>query len=238
MNFGLTSIQQRNGAPPARRPPSWLILFYRSTVGKKVIMALTGIIGVGFILLHVSLNLMAYGGPAAENRADQFLKSTGGWLWLARAILLAAVVIHIVMAYQLWRRSRASRPVNYQEWEPVGSNWASRTMRWTGGFLAVFIALHVLQMTTGTLNPQFVPDDVYHNVVTTFRAGYVAGLYIFAMCLLALHVYHGAWSLFQSLGFDHPKYAGWIRPVATCFTVVVVLGFISIPAGVLLGAIS
>jgi len=232
-----TAIQPRTRDPVASKSAVWLVLFYRSTIGKKVIMALTGSIGIGFILLHVSLNLLAYGGPSAVNGADRFLKSTGGWLWLARAILLVAVLLHILVAYQLSRISLKSRPVNYQQWEPVGSNWASRTMRWTGVFLALFIALHILHLATGTLHPNFIQDDVYHNVVSTFRMWYVAALYIFSMCLLALHVYHGAWSMFQSLGYNHPKYAGWIRPVATLITVVIVLGFISIPVGVLTGAI-
>jgi len=148
------------------------------------------------------------------------------------------VVLHIITAYQLSRMSLASRPVNYQQWEPVVSNWASRTMRWTGVLLALFIALHVLHLATGTLHPHFVQDNVYHNVVSAFRVWYISMLYIFAMCLLALHVYHGAWSMFQSLGFNHPRYEGWIRPIATCLTLVVVLGFISIPVAVLLGVLS
>lgn len=232
------ALQRRTRVLASSKSALWLVLFYRSTIGKKVIMALTGIIGVGFIVLHVSLNLLAYGGPSAVNGADALLKSTGGWLWLARVILLAAVALHIITAYQLSRISLKSRPVNYYEWKPVGSNWASRTMRWTGVLLALFIILHVLHLATGTLHPHFLRDDVYHNVVTAFRVWYVSALYIFAMCLLALHVYHGAWSMFQSLGFNHPKYAVWIRPMATCITIVVVLGFISIPVAVMLGEIS
>lgn len=231
------AIHRKIRVPVDAQAAFWLVLFCRSTIGKKVIMALTGIIGIGFVLLHVSLNLLAYGGPSAVNGADAFLKSTGGWLWLARAILLMAVVLHIMTAYQLSRISLASRPVSYLQWEPVGSNLASRTMRWTGVLLALFIALHVLHLATGTLHPHFVQDNVYHNVVTAFRVWYVSTVYIFAMCLLALHLYHGTWSMFQSLGFDHPKYAGWIRPAATCVTIIVVLGFISIPVAVLLGAI-
>ncbi len=205
------TIHRSTGVPGGAGSAHWLVLFFRSTIGKKVVMALTGVIGVGFILLHVSLNLLAYDGPSAVNAADRFLKSTGGWLWLARAILLAAVVTHIVTAYQLSRISLASQPEDYQHWEPVGSNFASRTMRWTGVLLALFIVLHILHLATGTLHPHFVQDDVYHNVVTAFRVWYVSALYIFAMCLLALHMYHGAWSMFQSLGFNHPRYAGWIR---------------------------
>ncbi len=227
---------RREGIRAAPRA-HWLALFWGSTVGKKVIMALTGALGVGFLLLHVSLNLMAYGGAAPIDGADAFLKSTGGWLWLARAILIAAVVLHILTAYQLSRLSLKSRPVNYQKWAPVGSDWASRTMRWTGVFLAAFIVLHVLHLATGTLHPDFVPDGIYHNVATAFRVWYVSALYLAAMGLLALHVYHGAWSMFQSLGFDHPKYAVWVRPTATTITLLVALGFISIPLGVLLGAI-
>jgi succinate dehydrogenase cytochrome b subunit len=232
------TISSTRPGPANRRSRHWLVLFLGSTVGKKVVMALTGAIGIGFILLHVSLNLLVYAGPATINGADRFLKSTGGWLWLARAILLGAVVLHIGTAYQLSRMSLSSRPVKYAQWEPVGSNYASRTMRWSGVLLALFIPLHVLHLATGTLHPHFAPDNVYRNVVSAFRVWYVSALYIFAMGLLALHVYHGAWSMFQSLGFNHPRYAGWIRPVATTLTIVVVLGFISIPVAVLLGAIS
>jgi succinate dehydrogenase / fumarate reductase cytochrome b subunit len=216
----------------------FLGVFYHSTVGKKIIMALTGAIAIGFVVIHVSLNLLAYAGPSAVNGADRLLKSTGGWLWLARAVLVAAVVVHVITAWQLSQTSRASRPVDYQQWEPVGSNFASRTMRWTGVLLLLFIPLHVLHLASGTLHPDFVADDVYHNVVSAFRVWYVSAFYIFAMGILGLHVFHGSWSMFQSVGFNHPRYRDWIRPLATLVTLVVVLGFISIQVAVLLGILS
>jgi len=111
-------------------------------------------------------------------------------------------------------------------------------MRCTGVLLALFIVLHVMHLATGTLHPHFLPDNVDSNVVTAFRTWYISALYIFAMCLLALHVYHGAWSMFQSVGFNHPRYQGWIRPVATCVTLITVLGFISIPVAVLIRVLS
>ncbi|MEO6847215.1 MAG: succinate dehydrogenase cytochrome b subunit [Chthoniobacterales bacterium] len=216
----------------------FLGVFYRSTVGKKIIMAVTGAIGVGFVIVHLSLNLLAYAGASSMNDVDRLLKSTGGWLWLARAVLITAVVVHVIIAWQLLRTSRASRPVDYQHWEPVGSTFASRTMRWTGVMLLLFIPLHVLHLASGTLHPDFVADDVYHNVVSAFRVWYVSALYILAMGILGLHVFHGSWSMFQSVGFNHPRYRGWIRHLATLVTLVVVLGFISIPIAVLLGILS
>lgn len=213
----------------------FLAVFYRSTVGKKIIMALTGAIALGFVVIHVSLNLFAYAGSSTMNGMDKLLKSAGGFLWLARAVLVAAVVIHIVTAWQLARTSRANRPVDYQRWEPVGSNFASRTMRWSGVLLFLFIPLHVLHLASGDLHPDFIADDVYHNVVAAFRVWYVSLLYIFAMGILGLHIFHGSWSMFQSVGFNHSRYRDWIRPLATFVTLVVVLGFISIPVAVLLG---
>ena len=224
---------------PARRTPlSWGVFFYRSTVGKKIVVAATGFIGVGYVALHMLGNLLAFEGPARLNTYAAFLKSNGGLLWTARIVLMVAVVLHIVMAYQLAWRCQKSRPISYYRWRAVASTFVSRTMRWSGPIIGVFIIYHLLHLTTGTVHPDFHPDHVYRNVVTGFRVWYVSVFYIVAMLALGLHMYHGVWSMFQSLGVNHPEYNGLIRAVATCVTLAVVIGFISIPLGVLLNIIS
>lgn len=217
---------------------SGLISLYRSTVGKKYVMAVTGIIGFGYVVLHMLGNLQVFLGPAQLNAYAHLLKASGLVLWTARSILLAAVILHIVSAYQLWRISARSRPIGYARWVPVGSDYASRTMRWTGPILLLFIIFHILDLTTGNVHPGFQESDVYQNVIASFRLWYVSGFYILAMLALSFHMYHGVWSMFQSLGVNHPKYNGFIRGFATVITLLVVIGFISIPVAVLTGIIS
>jgi len=201
-------------------------------------MALTGAIGVGYVVAHMLGNLQVFEGAEKINAYAALLKSNLGLLWTARSILIAAVGLHIVAAYQLARTSQKSRPVGYKRWRAVGSDFASRTMRWTGPLLGLFIVYHLLHMTTGAVHPDFVEGDVYHNVISGFRVWYVSVIYIIAMLALSVHLYHGAWSMFESLGINHPKYNRLIRALATILTVIVVVGFIAIPAAVLLGFIS
>ena len=222
----------------AEKRSHWLLSFWRSTVGKKVVMALTGAIGVGYVTAHMLGNLQVFEGAGKINAYAALLKSNMGLLWMARSVLIIAVILHIVAAYQLARISQKSRPVGYKRWRAVGSDFASRTMRWTGPLLALFIVYHLLHLTTGAVHPNFVEADVYHNVISGFRVWYVAVIYIVAMLMLALHLYHGAWSMFESLGLNHPKYNRLIRALATILTAIVVAGFIAIPAAVLMGFIS
>ena len=227
------------GTLPARRTPlSWEVSFYRSTVGKKIIIAVTGVIGVGYVVLHILGNLQAFEGPAKLNAYATFLKSNPVLLWAARSILLAAVILHIVTAYQLAWKCQKSRPISYSRWRPIASTFASRTMRWSGPIIAVFIVYHLLHLTTGAVHPDFHPENVYRNVVIGFRVWPVSAFYIVAMLALGVHLYHGVWSMFQSVGANHPKYNGVIRRLATWITVAVVIGFISIPVAVLLNVIS
>ena len=216
----------------------WLLLFWKSTVGKKAVMALTGAIGVGYILAHMLGNLQVFAGAEEINTYAALLKSSIGLLWTARGILVAVVVLHIFTAYQLARTSQKSRPVGYKHWRAVGSDFASRTMRWTGLLLALFIIYHLLHLTTGTIHPAFVESDVYHNIISGFSVWYVSVVYIVAMLMLALHLYHGVWSMCESLGVNYSRYNRLIRGLATILTVIVVAGFIAIPAAVLLGFIS
>ena len=222
----------------AEKRSHWLLSFWRSTVGKKVVMALTGAIGVGYVTAHMLGNLQVFEGAGKINAYAGLLKSNMGLLWMARSVLIIAVILHIVAAYQLARISQKSRPVGYKRWRAVGSDFASRTMRWTGPLLALFIVYHLLHLTTGAVHPNFLEADVYHNVISGFRVWYVAVIYIIAMLMLGLHLYHGAWSMFESLGLNHPKYNRLIRALATILTAIVVAGFIAIPAAVLMGFIS
>lgn len=215
-----------------------LTRLWRSTVGKKVVMALTGAIGVGYVVAHMLGNLQVFAGAEKINAYAALLKSNSSLLWTARSILIIAVILHIIAAYQLARVSQRNRPVGYKRWRAVGSNFASRTMRWTGPLVGLFIIYHLLHVTTGTLHPSFNERDVYHNVISGFQVWYVSVIYIVAMVALSLHLYHGAWSMFESLGINHFKYNRLIRILATVVTVVVVVGFISIPVAVLLGFIS
>lgn len=218
--------------------PSMVATFWDSTVGKKIVMAVTGAIGVGYLIGHVAGNLLVVGGPAKLDAYAAFLKLNPGLLWTARAILLLAVILHIVAALQLARMSQKSRPIAYKRWRAVGSDFASRTMRWTGPLVGIFIVYHLLHFTTGTIHPDFHEGQVYHNVTTGFRVWYVSAFYIIAMLALLAHLYHGAWSMFQSLGFNHPRYNPLVRVLATSVTLAVVIGFISIPVAVLLGLIA
>jgi succinate dehydrogenase / fumarate reductase, cytochrome b subunit len=212
--------------------------FWDSTVGKKIVMAVTGAIGLGYLIAHVIGNLLVFRGAAKIDGYAGFLKSNLGLLWGVRAILLVAVIGHIVAAFQLTRISQKSRPIAYKRWRPVRSDFASRTMRWTGPLVGIFIVYHLLHFTLGTVHPDFHEGQVYHNVTTGFRVWYVSAFYIVAMLALFGHLYHGGWSMFQSVGLNHPKYNRLVRTLATIIAIVVVVGFISIPVAVLLGSIS
>ena len=218
--------------------PSMVATFWDSTVGKKIVMAVTGAIGLGYLIAHMTGNLLVFRGPNKIDAYAGLLKSNLGLLWVARAILLAAIIAHIVAAFQLARISQNSRPIAYKRWRPVGSDFASRTMRWTGPIVGIFIVYHLLHFTLGTVHPDFHQGEVYHNVTTGFRVWYVAAFYIVAVLALFGHLYHGAWSMFQSVGLNHPKYNKLVRTLATIITIVVVVGFISIPVAILLDLIS
>jgi succinate dehydrogenase / fumarate reductase cytochrome b subunit len=201
-------------------------------------MAVTGAIGVGYLIGHVTGNLLVFLGPAKIDAYAAFLKSQPGLLWAIRAILLLAVILHIIAAFQLARVSQKSRPIAYKRWRARGSDFASRTMKWTGPIIGIFIVYHLLHFTTGTIHPDFQEGHVYHNVTSGFQVWYVSAFYIVAMIALLVHLYHGAWSMFQSVGLNHPKYNHLVRAFATIITTIAVVGFVSIPVAVLLHLIA
>ena len=225
----------------------WLLNVYRSTIGKKAIMAVTGLLLVGFVIAHMAGNLQVFIGPGKMNAYASFLKSLGEFLWLARIILLVALVLHVLMAWQLTQIKRKARPIDYTTREAQVSTVASRTMRWGGVLLLVFIVFHILHFTTGTVFPvASTPDamypawshtDVYGNIISAFRTPWVAAFYVVAMLFLMLHLFHGAWSSVRTLGLTKPSRHPLHRRVATLIALVVWLGFSVIPVAVLLGVI-
>ncbi|HEY7407932.1 MAG TPA: succinate dehydrogenase cytochrome b subunit [Gemmatimonadaceae bacterium] len=209
--------------------------FWGSTIGKKVVMAVTGIVLVGYILAHVTANLLIFAGPSAIDAYAAKLRTLPILLWGVRVVLLASVVLHVVAATQLAVRVRAARPTSYRRFEPQTSSAPSRTMRWGGVALLLFLVYHILHFTTGQAHPDFVHLAPYHNVTTAFRVWWVAAIYIAAMIALAMHLYHGTWSMFQTLGIEHPRVNVARRRLATIIAVLVPLGFVSVPIAVVFG---
>lgn len=214
--------------------------FYQATIGKKVVMAVTGLILVGFVIAHLAGNLQVFLGPEALDEYALFLRERPAVLWGARAVLLAAVAAHIIAAVQLTRLKNRARPEGYRRKENIGSSYASRTMMWSGPIIAAFVIYHLLHFTFGLAHPSY-PDfeshRVYRNVVAGFQQPVVAIAYIVAMVMLGLHLYHGLWSMFQTLGINHPGYNLGLRRFAAVTTSIIVAGNVSIPLAVLLGLV-
>lgn len=223
---------------------AWFPDLYRSAVGKKAVMAATGIVLFGFVLGHLLGNLKLYLGPQAYNGYARFLRTVGEpvvpanvLLWLVRLVLLACVLLHVAAAWQLTRLGRAARPAAYVAGTRIHTTYASRTMRWGGVIILLFVVYHLLHFTWGTVHPSFVPGDVYHNVVTGFQVWWVAIFYVAAQIALGLHLYHGLWSMFQSLGWNHPRFNLWRNGFAHAFAWIVTAGNVSFPVAVLSGLV-
>lgn len=214
--------------------------FFTSTIGRKVVMAVTGAVLIGFVVGHMLGNLQMFlPDHEAINAYGRLLHDAlhGTGIWVVRATLLAAVILHIGAAWSLARTSAKARPVAYRVVTPDASTYASRTMRWSGPILALFIVYHLLHFTIGSAHPAFVPGDVYRNVITGFSVWPVSAAYIAAMLALGLHLRHGMWSMLQSLGASHPQWNAARDRAALALTVIVVLGFISVPLAVLAGVL-
>jgi succinate dehydrogenase / fumarate reductase cytochrome b subunit len=213
--------------------------FYASMVGKKVVMGVTGLIGVGFVILHSLGNLLVFRGPDAINTYSRFLKGTGELLWTLRVILIVAVILHVIAAVQLTRQSRAARPIGYERNKPQVATLASRTMRWGGALLLVFIVLHILHFTTGTIRPEgvFSKEDVYANIVLSFRIWWVALFYMLSMVALGLHLFHGAWSSVRSIGVSPPSPQPLHHKISIVIAILVWAAFTAIPVAVLSGIV-
>jgi succinate dehydrogenase / fumarate reductase cytochrome b subunit len=223
---------------------TWFGNFYRSALGKKAVMAVTGLILFAWIFLHMVGNLKLYLGPEHLNEYAAFLRSMfgpavpeSGMLWVSRIVLLVCVIFHIHSAYALTMMNREARPLGYRNREYVKGTYAARTMRWGGVIILLFVIYHLLHLTTGQVHNDFIKDDVYHNVVTGFRVWWVSAIYIIANLALGLHLYHGVWSMFSSVGIASKGWDNFRRTFATAFAVIITLGNISMPLAVLAGLV-
>ncbi|MDX2151814.1 MAG: succinate dehydrogenase cytochrome b subunit [Bryobacteraceae bacterium] len=223
--------------------------FYQATVGKKVVVAVTGVALFGFVIGHMAGNLQVFAGPEAMNAYGAFLHSKPGLLWGARIGLILAVVLHIVASVQLALRAKAARPVAYRKWKRVQSSYASRTMIWSGPIIAAFVVYHLLHFTVGAAMPwqgaEFQTQEIhghsipkpYENVVAGFSNPVVSIAYIVSMALLCLHLRHGFYSMFQTVGLNHPRFTPRLDKISVAFAAAIFLGYVSIPIAVLAGVV-
>jgi succinate dehydrogenase / fumarate reductase cytochrome b subunit len=234
-----------------RKP--FLLDFYSTAVGKKYVMAITGIIGIGFIVGHMIGNLKVYLGVVNENGQDVYDIDVYGeylreilvpilprtyFLWILRLMLIGAVILHVHAAYTLTILNRKARPVKYQSARDYQvANFASRTMRYTGVIVVLFLFWHLADLTWGWFNPDFVRGEVYRNLDASLSRVPVALIYIVANIALGIHLFHGTWSLFQSMGWNNPRFNKWRRGLATGLATIVVVGNVSFPIMTMAGVI-
>lgn len=232
-------------APATKRAP-YPVELYRTAVGKKYVMAITGIVWMGYVLAHMAGNLKIYLGAEDINHYGEWLRTLGEpflprtvLLWIMRSGLIAALLLHIHAAYSLTRMNWARDKKYESRRDFIAANFASRTMRWTGTIVLLFIIFHLADLTWGVdaVNPDYVRGDIYNNLTQSFERPAVAIFYILANLALGVHLLHGTWSLFQSLGLNHPRFNAWRRWFAYAFTIVVIGGNISFPLAVMTGVI-
>jgi succinate dehydrogenase / fumarate reductase cytochrome b subunit len=215
-----------------------LRLLWESSVGKKILMAVTGLIWVAYLITHMLANLLVFQGPVKINAYSAFLHGTGGALWAARLVLITALILHVIAAIQLAGRRHEARPTGYAAGrDPQVSTWASRSIRWGGALILGFLLYHILHFTIGTVHPNFVEGDPYHNVAAGFRSLPVVVFYLIAMAVVGLHLYHGVWSSGRSLGLSPPSPRPLRRTVALVLALLVWLGFTVIPIAVYAGVV-
>lgn len=223
----------------------WILDFYRSSLGKKWAMALTGVVLFGFVLGHMLGNLKVYQGAEAFNHYAEGLRAFGApflghgqALWIARIGLLAAVILHMHAAWATTRKSRAARAHRYAGRRSVQMTYAERTMRWGGVIIALFVVYHLAHLTWGFdwAHPDFREGEPYYNFVVGFESWPISLFYIVAQVFLALHLYHGLWSMFQSVGWV-PRGRDWRRPFASVFAWIILIGNVSFPLAVLAGLV-
>lgn len=233
-----------------------VMTLYRSSIGKKALMAITGLIWIGYVIIHIWGNLKVYQGAEAFNHYAGELRYLGApvlgyyqGIWVARIVLLGALIIHFTSALQLWKRSREGRPSSYAELRKTQPSYtyAAYTMRWGGILIGLFIIFHILHLTIGVVgyglgNGQFIHPEggqyaAYENLVNGFRVVPVSLFYILAMLALGAHIFHGAWSMFQTVGWNNERWTETWRGLAIILAVAITLSGISIPLAVLTGIV-
>lgn len=223
-----------------------VMTLYRSSIGKKVIMAVTGLMLIGFVAFHMYGNLKVFEGPESFNAYAEGLRTVGkpifGYLHLltlARIGLVVGFGLHIWSAWELARQRQAGRPVAYVKHTKLEANYANLTIRWGGVVIFVFLIYHLMHFTFGVpgIHPDFDGHNVYHNVIVGFQSNIVAIVYILAVLTLGFHLYHGTWSMFQTLGFNNKVYDKPLRLLGLGLAVIVTVGFISVPIAVMTGMV-
>jgi len=200
-------------------------------------MAVSGLILFLFVVGHLIGNLQIYEGPEKLNNYAKFLRSVPAALWTVRITLLVMVILHIWSSVQLALLKFDARPTGYVKKKATKSSYASRTMYWSGPIILAFVIYHLLDFTFGTVNPNFEEGNVYANVIASFQLIPVSAFYIVGMLLLCMHLYHGLWSMFQSLGYSHPRYTPVLKRSAAVVAILIAAGNISIPLSVLAGLV-
>lgn len=239
----------RSAVEPIRttkRKAPWPVEFYRSAVGKKWVMAISGIVLLGFVLTHMIGNLKLYLSREEINLYGEALREIPGhllprtvFLWTVRLMLIGAFAAHIHAAYSLTVLNRKARPVRYQSpRDYVAASFAARTMRYTGTIVALYVVFHLLDLTAGTANGDgFRRGDPYNNLIRSFERPAVAIFYVLANLALGVHLFHGVWSMFQSLGINNPRYNLARKRFAQGFAALVVVGNVSFPIAVMAGVV-
>jgi len=214
-----------------------LVALWQSSVGRTVLMAVTGAVLFGYVLVHMLGNLQIYLGPTKLNGYAIALKSSPGLLWTVRVVLLVSVIVHATAGITLYLAKRQARPIAYAKRANIQASFASRTMLWSGIVILVFVGYHLLHLTTGTVHPQFREGDVYENVVTGFRVIPASIAYVISMVGLGFHLQHGLYSMFGSVGVTHPRYVQGLKRFAVVAAVLIALANISMPIAVLTGLV-
>lgn len=214
----------------------------RTSVAAKILMALTGMIFLGFVLAHMYGNLKVFAGQAAFDDYAHHLRTLGepflpysGFLWIMRTVLLASLVGHVWAAMVLWRRAHGARTVGYVKFKPVQATWSSRTMRWGGLAVLLFVVFHLLQFTTVTIEIGGSFTSPYDRVVAAFETWYITAVYTAAMVALGMHLRHGIWSTVQTLGWSTQRRQPAIKTTALIISLAVVIGFLLPPWLIFLG---
>ena len=216
------------------------LTFGGTTIGKKAALAISGVVLFGFVIVHMLGNLQVFLGPEVYNHYAETLKGNPPLLWGARTVLLVAAITHVALVVQLYTRSLAARPVGYRVKKNIATSYAGATMKYSGPALLLYILFHLAHFTMPGLSlgdHEFSPVDVYGNFVAGFQVPWVTLLYVVANLLLGMHLYHGAYSMLQSLGLNHPRYNTRARYGARAFAFLVTAGNVVMPLSVLFGII-
>jgi succinate dehydrogenase / fumarate reductase cytochrome b subunit len=212
--------------------------FWRSLVGKKVVMAVTGVILLLYIVGHLLGNLQIFEGPERLNAYAAFLKSTGELLWAVRIVLLLSLVLHIIASVQVSLASKRARPADYEAKKSIETSYAARTMIWSGPLIFLYVVYHLAMFTFLVTGPGYSPTDVYRNEVQAFQVPAISLFYVVAIVFLGMHLYHGAWSMLHTLGASNPRYRVLRKTIAPILAIAITVGYIAIPIAVLMGFIS